>query len=377
MIPQLFRRRLLAGSTLLLAGVLPARAANPGTLVPHTPEAAMLARTIGPNVVLLNIGNSAANNAVRDIMRRALDFGRVKAQTANGLAVMERTGVAMRLEQDGSAPSAGADAEAYARNIAGGYVGGDIDLRFNFDAWRHAFAVTQPAGDGAVSRSLQFFDAQGNAVHKLFLTNEAAGGLFDLLAQDFRAPDQQRPLALAAPEEKVEKAEKPDSAVDLRQFRQAWLAMADPGQFSAIIAEFGVTREQALRLAPAGMALPLAPQALRLLLDEAARHQLPLMVFVGNAGVTQIYTGTIAGAIADGTGYVAQASGFSLHLRDSALRSGYVVQRAGATSVEFFGADGEPVVTFIGVRDRAKPLAWGELVRRLAGQPPGLPPAKP
>jgi putative hemin transport protein len=125
------------------------------------------------------------------------------------------------------------------------------------------------------------------------------------------------------------------------------------------------------------MALPLAPQALRLLLDEVARQRLPVMVFVGNAGVTQIYTGTIAGAAADSAGCVAQAPGVSLHLRDSALRSGYVVQRAGATSVEFFGPDGEPVVTFIGVRDRAKPLAWGELVRRLAGHAPGLPPAKP
>lgn len=374
MTPQLIRRRLLAGSALLLAGAWPARAASPGALAPQASEAAMLARAIGAGVVLLNIGNNLANNAAnnaannftnnaaRDIMRRALDFGHVRAQTANGLAVMERTGVAMRLEQDGAAPAPLADGEAYARNIAGGYVGGDVDLRFDFDAWRYGFAVTQPAGDGAVSRSLQFFDAQGNAVHKLFITNDAAAGLFDLLVLDFRAPDQQRPLVMEAP---GQKAEKPDSAVDVRQFRQAWLAMADPGQFGALVAEFGVTREQALRLAPPGMAQPLAPHALRFLLDEVAKHQLPIKAFVGNAGVTQIYTGTIAAAAADGAGYAAQAPGFSLRLRDSALHSGYVVQRAGATSVEFFGPDGEPVVTFVGMRDRAQPQAWANLVKGL------------
>lgn len=357
------RRRLLASSgALLLAGVLPARAAGPETgqfssrALP-APEAAMLARSIGPDVVLL----TTANNAGRGIMQRALDFGTVMASTSNTLAIMERVGVAMRLEQEGSAPAA--DSSEQGRNIAGGYAGGDIDLRFNFDAWRYAFAVTQRGQDGGVTRSLQFFDEHGHALHKLYLRNEAAAGLFDMLALDFRAADQ-RPsqVSVTAP---THLEIKPDSAIDVRRFQQAWQAMAEPGQFNAIIGEFGLTREQALRLAPPGRAFRLAPQALRILLDGVVRQQLPVMALLGNAGVTQIYTGMLSGAVPDSAGYAVQAPGFRLHLQDKAIRSGYVVQRAGAMSVEFFGDEGEPVVTFVGLRDRARPQAWSDLVRDL------------
>ncbi|GAB2854655.1 hemin-degrading factor [Pseudoduganella ginsengisoli] len=348
---SLIRRRLLASSgALLFAGVMPARAQP-------APEAPLLAQAIGPNVVLLNTGD----NAVRGIMQRALDFGQVTAQTANALAVMERTGVAMRLEQEGSAASAG-NGEA-GRNIAGGYVGGDIDLRFNFDAWRYAFAVTEKRNDGSVSRSLQFFDAQGNAVHKLYARNEAAGGLFDQLAMDFRAAGQTPSLVTVTAPARIE--EKPDSTIPLPAFHQAWLAMTDPGQFSAILAAFGATRRQAMRLAPPAMAQRLAPQALRALVDGIAQHKLPIVAYVGNAGVTQIYAGTLAQASGDGAAYMAQAPGFRLALRDSALRSGYLVQRAGAVSVEFYGEGAEPALTLVGRRDLARPLAWAELLQSL------------
>lgn len=299
-------------------------------------------------------------------MRRALDFGQVRTQTGNDAALMERTGVAMRLEQEGEAPSDDPDSEARSRNIAGGYVGGDINLRFNFDAWRYAYAVTQPGADGWPLRSLQFFDAQGNAVHKLYLTNEVAAGLFDRLVEDYRAPDRHSPaLAAAAPDASDAPAEKPDSAIDVQQFRQAWLAMTDAGQSGAMLAAFGVTREQALRLAPPGMVRRLASGALRTLLEEVARQKLGIMALVGNAGVTQVYTGPVASVAADRDTLTAQAPGFSLRLRGDALRGGYAVQRAGTVSVEFFDIQGQLAVSFFGLRDRIKPQAWVELVRNL------------
>lgn len=451
-------------------------------------EAAVLARAVGPNVVRLK----ADSRAMRDIMRRALDFGVVTARTGNAAAVLERTGVATRVEAEGLealpdvadasgsaavtanaggrtdvgiganagarpggaegsiggtaglnvGASAGANAGTHARANAGavasampmgvgsdaggeaggavgGYVGGDIDLRFNFEAWRHAFAVTEPAEGGGVVRSLRFFDAQGHAVHTLAARNEAAGGLFDILAQDFRAPDQRTPLDLSAAPPAMES--KPDSGIDVRQFRQAWLAMDNPGQFGAIAAQFGVAREQALRLAPPGMARQLAPHAVCALLAEVAKHRAPVAILAGNAGVTQTYTGAVARVVdaadvADVTGEgacTASAPGFSLRLggapilpaasgaaipgaspirgvstapgasRPSGLGApvaaggyrSYAVRRAGVTSVELFTPDGEPAVTLFGLRGRGMPppAAWEELVRALPGQPPASP----
>ena len=58
---------------------------------------------------------------------------------------------------------------------------------------------------------------------------------------------------------------------------------------------------------------------------------------------------------------------FNLHLRDSALRASYVLQRAGVTSVEFFDDRSELAVSFFGVRERRKPQpnCWTELTAAL------------
>jgi putative hemin transport protein len=326
-------------------------------------EAELLASGIGQNVTRLKIDD----NAAREIMRRALDFGKVQVLTGNANGSLERTGVATRLEQDmAAAPRPNdTDRDAKMRNIAGGYLGGDIDLRFNFGNWKYAFAVVQPDGAGWLSRSLQFFDPSGNAVHKLFLKNEAAAGVFDKLVEDFRAPDQNAALKIeaASPRESA----KPDASVDVKGFQQAWRDMSDANQFNRLLGEYGVEREQSMRFAPTGAVQRVTPQALRQLLDDASARKLPIIAFLGNEAVTQIYTGTIERTAATGEWYKALAPGLDLQLRVGALTSGYVVQRAGVTSVEFFDKDGELVVSFFGVRERGKqqPQGWLELTRNL------------
>jgi putative hemin transport protein len=329
-------------------------------------EAELLATSIGKTATLLkNDGN-----APREIMRRALDLGKVLALTRNENGVLERTGIATRIEQDAAAQTAAGapgdpEREARMRNIAGGYLGGEIDLRFNFANWKHAFAVEQPGRDGQTSRSLQFFDENGNAVHKLYLKNEAAVGIFDKLVADFRAADQNAALKVLAAAPKP--AEKADSAVDVKEFQLAWKEMTDVHQFNRLLGEFGISREQAMRLAPEGAVQRVSPKAVRNLLDESARQKLPIMAFLGNGSVTQIFSGVIEKTAASGDWYNVLDPDFNLHLRETAFNSGYVVQRAGVTSVEFFDKNGELVVTFFGVRERAKPQpqTWVDLTRNL------------
>ena len=58
---------------------------------------------------------------------------------------------------------------------------------------------------------------------------------------------------------------------------------------------------------------------------------------------------------------------FNLHLRDSAFASGWVVKRAGVTSVEFFDKNSDQVVSFFAVRERNKPAPqpWLDLAAAL------------
>ncbi|WP_374584892.1 hemin-degrading factor [Pseudoduganella sp.] len=326
-------------------------------------EAELLATGIGKTVTRL----SDADHAVNDIMMRALDLGTVMALTRNENGVLERTGVATKAKPPAATGDAGKDKENAERfrAVAGGYLGGEIDLRFHFANWKHAFAVVQPGRDGATSRSLQFFDAQGNAAHKVYVKSEAGVAVFDKIVADFKHPQQTGALAIQAAAPKA--AQTPDSAVDVKEFQLAWKEMTDVHQFNRIVGEFKLNREQAMRLAPEGMAQKIGPQALRKVLDEAARQQMPIMAFLGNGAVTQIFSGKISKTAASGEWYNVLDPEFNLHIRETALKSGYVVQRAGVTSVEFFDKDGELVVTFFGVRERGKPQtqAWVDLTRAL------------
>jgi putative hemin transport protein len=328
-------------------------------------EADLLATGIGKTVVRLKEGDTVP----REIMRRALDLGKVLALTRNENGVLERTGVASKLKsQDdiaGLEEDKQKEREARLRNIAGGYLGGEIDLRFTFDKWKYAFAVTQPGKDGAVSRSLQFFDASGNAVHKLYLKNDAGVPVFDQLVADFRAPSQSADLKVAAQPAKAK--EKPDSEIDVKEFQLAWNEINDVHQFNRLLTEFGVSRQQAMRLAPAGAATRITPQAVRQLLEETARQKIDIMVFLGNGSTIQIFSGKVGKVAASPGWFNVLDPEFNLHLRDSAFASGWVVKRAGITSVEFYDNNGDQVVSFFGVREPKKPqpASWIDMTAAL------------
>ena len=329
-------------------------------------EAQLLATNIGNGVTRLQ----ADGNQPREIMRAALDLGLVQAITRNENGVIETTGVASKFKQAGD-KSEQADAkqdpetEARQRNIAGGYLGGQIDLRFHFENWKYAFAVEQAGRDGKPTRSLQFFDANGTAVHKIYLRNEPGVTVYDKLVATFRMPQQSAELNVLAVAPKA--AEKPDAEIDVKEFQLAWKDMTDVHQFAQIMREFHLSREQALRLAPAGVVERVKPEALRTLLENAAKDQVAIMVFLGNDGLTQIYSGKIEKTMAAGGFFNVLDPDFNLHIRDTALRSGWVVKRGGVTSVEFFDNDGTQVVSFFGVRARGKPQpqAWVDLADSL------------
>jgi putative hemin transport protein len=329
-------------------------------------EAELLAANgIGKTVTRLQEGE----NVPREIMRRALDLGKVMAMTRNENAILERTGVATRLKPQEAITGLDADKEkereARLRNIAGGYLGGEIDLRFTFKNWKYAFAVVQPGKDGAVSRSLQFFDASGNAAHKVYVKSDAGVAVFDKIVADFRNPSQSAELNVAAAP--VKKAPKPDSEVDVKEFQLAWNEINDVHQFNRLLSEFGVTREQGLRLGPVDKVQRIAPQAVRQLLEDAAGKQVEIMAFLGNDSTIQIYSGKINKVQEAGGYFNVLDPEFNLHLRDSALVSGYLVKRAGVVNVEFYDKDGNEVVSFFGVRSRENPVpqAWIDLTAAL------------
>lgn len=313
-----------------------------------TSEAEVLAATQVGKVTRLAEGTEAA----RTIMRRALELGELTAHTRSDNAVLERTGVPTRQPEP-------------AASSVGGYIGGPIDLRFDFSVWRHAFAVEQATRNGQVQRSLQFFDAQGVLLHKLTLKGQGGADAFQRLVADLRHPSPETPLAIvpaAAPA-----APKPDASVDRAALTDAWQKVTDVHRFGELLERFGIDREQAFRLAPAGAAERLEARALRTLLSRAAEQGVPLMAFIGNPGVTQIFSGTIHKTTVGGDWFLVIDPGLNLRLKQTEIVRGWRVQRGAITSVEFYDRAGTLVATFFGVRERGQPQseAWLQLVKGL------------
>src|SRR5215470_8516439 len=109
-------------------------------------------------LVALGTGRSATPLASdwRSLLADMPDVGRVMCLTRNEHCVHERHG---RFE------------DVQVGGPHGLVLGADIDLRLFLGMWRHGFAVRERVKSGE-RISLQFFDAAGEAVHKIYATDE-------------------------------------------------------------------------------------------------------------------------------------------------------------------------------------------------------------
>ncbi|MBR3370385.1 MAG: hemin-degrading factor [Rhodobacteraceae bacterium] len=259
-------------------------------------------------------------------------LGDVMALTRNASCVHERTGTYEDYH-----------AGAHASMV----LGAEIDLRMFPRHWVHGFALL----DGP-RPSVQVFDAAGDAVHKVFLTDHSDRAAFDTLVSDLRLPDQSDSVALTprppveAPKSRPEK---------LEELRRDWAAMTDTHQFLRLAARLKMNRLGAYRIVGEHWAKPLAPEAIVDLLHGAAAQSVPLMIFVGNQGCIQIHGGPIAQVTPMGPWINVMDPRFNLHLRTDHVAEIWLVSKPTrhgmAHSVEAFDADGGLITQIFGKRD--------------------------
>ncbi|HEX7665629.1 MAG TPA: ChuX/HutX family heme-like substrate-binding protein, partial [Polyangiaceae bacterium] len=243
-----------------------------------------------------------------------------------------------------------------------------IDLRIFASRWKFGFAVYEETKRGP-SHGLQFFDASGRAIHKIYLRPESDAAFFADLVKRHTAADQSASVVVSAVE--APPPPKPDDRIDVAGLRDAWRKMTDSHQFFGLLRQFDVARTQALRLAGSDFTRPLARTVAEHLLHAAQKAALPFMTFVGNAGIIQINTSVAKKVAAMGPWINILDPGFDFHLRTDAIEEAWLVRKPTSdgivTSIEIYDASGEQIVLFVGKRKPGIPEseAWRALAESL------------
>ncbi|PZQ47517.1 MAG: hemin-degrading factor [Rhodovulum sulfidophilum] len=304
-------------------------------------------------LVAAHLGHGAVSLAPHpDRLVPALEaLGPLMALTRNESCVIEKTG-----------PYAGYKPGANASFIAAG----EIDLRFFPSHWVYAFAVERETERGT-QRSIQVFDAAGDAVHKVYPRPESTLSAWAPVVDALRV---EAPALQVTPRTPVEgPSGDPARAPELRE---AWARMTDTHQFLTMAGRLRMNRLGAYRVAAEPLTRRLAPGAIAACLEAAAGTGTPIMVFVGNRGCIEIHTGPIHRVATLGPWLNILDPGLDLHLRADHVAEVWAVdkptRRGAALSVECFDAQGMLIAQFFGV-NKAGPEALADWRRIVDAQP--------
>lgn len=306
-------------------------------------EAELLLTNVGEGVTILK-------REFANILTEVEKLGKVMALTRNDECVHERKGT--YVNGDFSSPHAQL------------FVGEEIDLRIFQNHWKFAFAVVE--GD---RKSLQFFGKDGLALHKIYLTKDSNVDAFDALASQFTAENQTETFEFEAVAPKA--PEKADSEIDAKGFKKAWTELKDTHDFFMMTRKFGVSRTQALRLAPEGFAKKIDTSKVVNVLEDASEKNLPIMIFVGNRGIIQIHTGEVKKTMWHQQWFNVMDPDFNLHLDVTKIAEAWIVKKptedGEVTAIEVFNKEGDFIVQFFGKRKPGIPelQEWKDLVADL------------
>lgn len=311
-------------------------------------EMELLATQIGTTVTRLT-------PTFKEILLEIEALGKVMALTRNEECVHERKGV-----------YTGAD---FSSPHVGLFVGEDIDLRMFMTHWKKVFAVEDHTVRGT-NRSIQFFGADGKAIHKIYLTPDSDLDAYVRLVEKYKDANQE--ALETAEQQPLNLDEKRDDEIDVESFRKDWEALKDTHDFFMMLKKHGVSRTQALRLAPSDyFAKRIANEKIVEMLELAAKTNTPIMVFVGNKGNIQIHTGPIKKTLWHGGWYNIMDPDFNMHLDMSKIAQTWVVRKPTedgiVTAIEVFNELGDIIVQFFGKRKPgvSELTEWQEIIKEI------------
>jgi putative hemin transport protein len=268
------------------------------------------------------------------------EAGEVMALTRNAHCVHERRGRYQNVSVTGT---------------TGLVLGPDIDLRLFLSRWRYAVFVP-PEQPGSPRGSIQVYDAEGTALHKVFAIETTPEGALERLAASLADADAPPITAERLPPKEPPRA---DADVDVEAFRRSWAGMRDTHEFVPLLRAHGLTRGRAFRLAGPPWAERVAADAVETALGQAASDGVQVMIFVGNPGCIQIHSGPVSRLVSAGPWFNVLDPLFNLHLHAPGIASAWRVRKPTedgiVTSLELLDREGEAILMLFGLRKPGRP----------------------
>jgi len=244
----------------------------------------------------------------------------------------------------------------------------DIDLRIFPAQWVHGFAVEKETEAG-LRRSLQIFDAAGDAIHKIHLRDNSDLGAWEKIKTGLALPWQQDTLVVSD-RRPVEPAKERPEQRDI--LIREWERLTDTHQFLRLCSKLKMNRLGAYRVAGAPFARALSASAVDQMLEAVRDSGCEFMFFVGNRGCIQIHNGPIHRLREMGPWQNILDPGFDMHLRRDHIAEVWAVEkptrRGAALSVEAFDAEGGLIFQAFPVSKEGNDHRpqWKEIVNTLA-----------
>lgn len=245
----------------------------------------------------------------------------------------------------------------------------NIDLRIFPKRIGFAYAVPVESARGTL-RSIQFFNKQGIAVHKIYLMNEKHIEDYNKLVEEFKHQDQEsfpKLKEVTSPDRGYEV----EGTVDKDAFLKEWSELKDTHDFYPLIRQYKIERTDALELAEGKFTQRVDNSATETMLHKASEGKVPIMVFVSSGAVIQIHSGEINKIKKMDTWLNILDPEFNLHLREDHIAKSWIVEKPTedgiVTSLEIFDKDNNNIATFFGERKPGKQEldSWKQLTKEL------------
>ncbi|MCG6153994.1 hemin-degrading factor [Leptospira bandrabouensis] len=308
-------------------------------------EAELLSTKIGAKVKLLK--PDWAN-----FLLSTTNLGYVMALTRNESCVHERKGVYKNLSVNGQTALA---------------VGEDIDLRIFLQDWKYGFYVEETRDNG-IMRSFQFFDSKGEAVHKIYQTENSDIDGWGTVKNQFVDETQ----TFTTPSTEIKQKTETNDSKEIPNFLEAWSKLEDTHDFFSLLRKFNYSREFSLVAADGKFSFKISKENFLSLMEQVSQLEMEIMIFVGNPGMIQIHTGKIQKLEPMGPWFNVLDPEFNLHLRTDHIESVWIVDKPTkdglVTSVEVFDKEGNLILQMFGKRKPGIPQSdvWYQLTRRYA-----------